>query len=27
MSPEGVCAECKKKIIYVRQPRCMRCGK
>ena len=27
ISPEGVCAECKKKIIYVRQPRCMRCGK
>lgn len=27
ISPEGICAGCRKKIVYVREPRCMRCGK
>ena len=27
ISPEGLCAGCRKKIVYVREPRCMRCGK
>lgn len=27
ISPDGICAECRKKVFYVREPRCMRCGK
>ena len=27
ISPEGICAGCRKKIVYVTEPRCMRCGK
>ncbi len=27
LSPEGICPACRKKIIYVSEPRCMRCGK
>ena len=27
LSSEGICAACRKKIIYVSEPRCMHCGK
>ena len=27
ISPEGVCKKCRKKIMYIREPRCMHCGK
>ena len=27
ISSEGICSGCRKKIVYVREPRCMRCGK
>lgn len=27
LSPEGICAACRNKIVYVSEPRCMRCGK
>ena len=27
ISPEGICSRCRKKIVYIRQPRCMHCGK
>ena len=27
ISREGICAGCRKKIVYVTEPRCMRCGK
>lgn len=27
ISPEGICDRCRKKIVYIRSPRCMRCGK
>ncbi|WP_328586525.1 ComF family protein [Clostridium sp. Marseille-P3244] len=27
ISPPGICAKCREKIIYVQEPRCMRCGK
>ena len=27
ISRDGICAGCRKKIVYVKEPRCMRCGK
>ena len=27
ISYEGICSECKKKIIYIEDPKCIRCGK
>lgn len=27
LSEEGICQMCQKKIIYIKEPRCMKCGK
>lgn len=27
VSPEGICQKCSRKIVYIKSPACMRCGK